>query len=237
LPWSRVVALQQEQEVCNTTIQTYGDKQAATLHWVSPKIYKNIRIENWRTIFDYGNQPNIRTWLIGLFQAENAALAITATELFCPDFDRAKTRTALEKTRFAWRFDARLIQGRTVIFDGAHNPQKMQALVDTLRVLYPAKNIVRYIAFKQGKDRQEMLTIMQTLSSNFVLWSFAGVQDMSFCNVSQKDIVNYLEWANVKYSQDPTEFFLNIQAHIPEDSVVVVTGSLYWLSKVYVIFS
>lgn len=56
-----------------------------------------------------------------------------------------------------------------MLLDGAHNPQKMQALVDTLRVLYPDKNIVRYAAFKQGKDREDMLDIMSGLSKKFVL--------------------------------------------------------------------
>jgi len=75
----------------------------------------------------------------------------------------------LEQVRFVGRVDIRSINNREVVLDGAHNPQKMQALVDTLRVLYPNKKIVRYTAFKQGKDRQEMLIIMQTLSSNFIL--------------------------------------------------------------------
>jgi len=40
----------------------------------------------------------------------------------------------------------------------------MQALVDTLKVLFPDKKIIRYTAFKQGKDQQEMLDVMQKLS-------------------------------------------------------------------------
>lgn len=234
LPESRVVALEQEDEVCNTAIHQDVERKSANLHLVSQWLrYGNIRIENRQTIFDYNDQKNIRLWLVGLFQAENAALAITATQLFCGNFDRAKTRTTLEKTRFIGRLDIRQLHNRTVVLDGAHNPQKMQALVDTLRVLYPNKKIIRYAAFKQGKDRQEMLDVMQTLSQNFVLWSFAGAQDMSFRSVSQEDILKYLDWIIVKSSKDPAEFFVHIETHIPEDSIVVVTGSLYWLSRIY----
>jgi dihydrofolate synthase/folylpolyglutamate synthase len=96
-------------------------------------------------------------------------LAIAATQLFCPHFDREKTRSILEKTRFIGRLDIRQLHNSTVVLDGAHNPQKMQALVDTLRVLYSDKKIIRYTAFKQGKDRQQMLDIMQTVSQDFVL--------------------------------------------------------------------
>jgi hypothetical protein len=45
----------------------------------------------------------------------------------------------------------------------------MQALIDSLCVMYPDKKIVWYTAFKQGKDREEMLDIMSNLSQKFVL--------------------------------------------------------------------
>ncbi|MBP7061276.1 hypothetical protein KA037_03970 [Patescibacteria group bacterium] len=37
-------------------------------------------------------QKDIRLGLVGLFQAENAALAISASQLFIDKFDRAKAR-------------------------------------------------------------------------------------------------------------------------------------------------
>ncbi len=231
---SKVVALEQEDEVCNLVIHHDVERKSANIHLVSQWLqYGNIRIENGKTIFDYTEQKDVHLSLVGLFQAENAALALTATQLFCLNFDREKARNWLEQVRFAWRCDIRSIGNRTVVFDGAHNPQKMQALVDTLRVLYPEKKIVRYAAFKQGKDRQEMLDVMQTLSQNFILWSFAGAQDMSFQSVSHNDITNYLPWIIIQSVVEPEDFFSTIEKNIPYDTIVVTTGSLYWLSRVY----
>lgn len=233
LPGSRVVALTQDEIICNQTIQNYGDKQEATIFWVSWQVFRNICMENGQTIFDYNDQKDIQLWLVGLFQAENTALAIAATQLFCDDFDRPKARQWLEQTRFLWRCDIRTIGGKTVVLDGAHNPQKMQALVDTIKALFPNKKIIRYAAFKQGKERQEMLQIMQTLSSAFILGSFAGEQDMSFQSVAQEDIENYIHWTTVRSISDPQEFFNNIETLISGDNIIVITGSLYWLSRVY----
>lgn len=170
-----------------------------------------------------------------MFQAENAALAITAAQVFCSDFDREKTRTGLEKTRFVGRIDIRSLHKRTIVLDGAHNPQKMQALVDTIRVLYPDRKIVRYAAFKQGKDWKEMLDIMQVLSQQFIIGSFAGAQDISFQSVAEDDIKNYLPSADIQSCPDPKEFFVDTKILIPEDTVVVLTGSLYRLGRVYAI--
>jgi dihydrofolate synthase / folylpolyglutamate synthase len=263
LRWSRVVALQQDNKICNKVIKKWVQEKEATMslllsswvEWNGTKdlgnhkdsslpdtigtgrsewqIYGNIRLEHSQTIFDYKDQKDIQLWLVGLFQAENAALALGATQLFCRDFDREKARQWLEQVRFVWRCDIRTIGDRTVVLDGAHNPQKMQALVDTLRVLYPNKKIIRYTAFKQGKDRQDMLDIMQVLSQEFVLWSFAWAQDMSFENVSQEDIRNYLSWISIQAIIDPQYFFATIESTIFSDAIVVVTGSLYWLSTVY----
>jgi len=233
LPWSRVVALVQDEEVCNTVIQQGENEKKASISRVSSQKYGNIRLENNQTIFDFDDQKDIHLWLVGLFQAENAALALQATQLFCADFDRAKARRWLEQARFVGRCDIRSISKRTVVFDGAHNPQKMQALVDTLKVLFPDKKIIRYTAFKEGKDRQEMLAVMQTLSSDFVLGAFAGVQDMSFQSVLHKNIENYLGAATIKSIPDPEDFFGNIETLVPDDTIVVVTGSLYWLARVY----
>ena len=251
LPWSRVVALGQDEDECNDVVKKWIDEKWAIVsrildsslcsQWqdLYPWFYSqwhmfwNIRLQNGYTIFDYDDQRDIRLWLVWLFQAENAALAIAAAQLFCTDFDPEKTRVWLEQVRFVGRVDIRSINNREVVLDGAHNPQKMQALVDTLHVLYPNKKIVRYTAFKQGKDRQEMLIIMQTLSSNFILWSFAGAQDMSFQSIENSIIRDYLPTLLMQECSDPEVFLHAMEKYTWEDSIVVITGSLYWLSRVY----
>ncbi len=238
LPGSRVVALHQSEDVCNQVIMQGAEERWAELCWITEHDYTHVRIEDGETVFDYVDendemQKNIRLALVWLFQAENAALAISASQLFIDNFDRTKARAGLLQSWFVGRCDVRTIGWKTVVLDGAHNPQKMQALVDTLRVLYPGKNVVRYSAFKQWKDREEMLGIMSDLSQKFVLWSFAGAQDMSFHNVDIEQVTNYLSTASVEECLDPTEFFRAMEKYVGEDEVVVITGSLYWLSRVY----
>lgn len=244
LPGSRVVALHQSEDVCNDVIEQWVKDREAILHWVldpgsSPgwqvgwHMFGNVRLENRQTVFDYDAEKDICLALVWLFQAENAALAIATTQLFLPDFDRAKARQGLLQLGFVWRCDVRILWWKTVVLDGAHNPQKMQALVDTLRVLYPIKKIVWYTAFKQGKDREEMLDVMCNLSQKFVLWSFAWSQDIPFENIDLHAIVAYLSDAQIQECPDPCDFLRAMERYVWEDAVVVITGSLYWLSRVY----
>lgn len=238
LPGSRVVALHQSEDICNQVIMQWAEEQWAELCWITEHDYTHVRIESGQTVFDYVDengeiQKDIHLALVGLFQAENAALAITASQLFVDTFDRAKARDWLLQPWFVWRCDVRGIGWRTVVLDGAHNPQKMQALIDSLCVMYPDKKIVWYTAFKQGKDREEMLDIMSNLSQKFVLWSFAGAQDMSFHNVDIKHVKNYLSNASLEECLDPVDFFRAMERYVWKDEVIVITGSLYWLSRVY----
>lgn len=238
LPGSRVVALHQHEDVCNQVIMQGAEAKWAELCWITEHDYTDVRIEYGQTVFDYIDendevQKDIRLALAWLFQAENAALAISASQLFIDTFDRVKAREGLSQGWFVWRCDVRIMWWRTVVLDGAHNPQKMQALVDTLRVMYPQKNIVRYTAFKQWKDREEMLDIMSSLSQKFVLWSFAGAQDMSFHNIDIENVKHYLSQSALEECLDPADFFRAMEKYVWEDEIVVITGSLYWLSRVY----
>lgn len=56
---------------------------------------------------------------------------------------------------------------------------------------------------------------------------------MSFHNVDIEQVTNYLSTASVEECLDPTEFFRAMEKYVGEDEVVVITGSLYWLSRVY----
>lgn len=245
LPWSCVVALDQEEKVCNQIIQQGVEKQWAHLHTVYHGLqYANIRIDQSQTVFDYTDLhgttiSDIALALLWSFQPENAALALTATQLFVSqqggDFDRDKTKKALLIPWFAGRYDVRIVGWKTIILDGAHNPQKMHALVETLQTTYPQKNIVWYVAFKQGKHREEMLDIMTRFSQKFILWSFNDTQDIPLYSVDTTFVSDYLvsHGATVQSYISPEDFFQSLDHNISQDDIVVITWSLYRLSRVY----
>lgn len=94
------MALHQHEDICNQVIVQGASAQAAELCWITERDYTHIRLEDAKTVFDYMDengeiQKDIGLALIGLFQAENAALAISASQLFLDDIDRVKTRQGL----------------------------------------------------------------------------------------------------------------------------------------------
>jgi dihydrofolate synthase/folylpolyglutamate synthase len=80
--------------------------------------------------------------LTGRHQAGNAYLALRAVAALAArdgwTLDRAAVAEGLRGVRLPGRFERRMLPGgRPVVLDGAHNPLKLTALVDTLHQLHP----------------------------------------------------------------------------------------------------
>ncbi|MFA6532470.1 MAG: Mur ligase family protein [Patescibacteria group bacterium] len=168
--------------------------------------------------------------LIGDYQKENAALALATVNYLSQrdgfKLDKEKIIKVFETASFPGRFDIKKINKKKVIFDGAHNPQKMKAFIDSLIKKFPNKKFNFLIAFKKGKDYQDMLRIIIPWADSVVLTSFS---------TKDQDMINE--------SVDPAEIKLNAKI-IPDlkkawkyildkKEPIVVTGSLYLIGEIF----
>lgn len=115
----------------------------------------------------------------GLFQEQNAALAIAAVKKLEKQrffVSHEVIKKILHEATFAGRLEIVRKDPLTIV-DGAHNPAKMQALVGSLKVLFPKKKFISIIAFKKGKDIKAMLQELLPITSKFVLTRFHSATD------------------------------------------------------------
>ncbi len=105
--------------------------------------------------------------LAGAYQAENVLLALRLAELLGPSWpvDEAAVRDGLRRARVPGRFDRR---GRW-IFDVAHNPDGVRALVAALRTAAPPRPLVAVVAVLRDKAWQEMLEVLGAVVDGLVL--------------------------------------------------------------------
>ena len=124
------------------------------------------------TEFDFLPWEGLTVSLAGRYQAENAALALTALERL-----RAKgwkipgeaIRQGLAAVRWPGRFE---VLGRDPVFlvDGAHNAHGMRATVESLRFFFPENKLVFLLGILADKDAAEMLDLLAPLAEKvFVL--------------------------------------------------------------------
>ncbi len=113
------------------------------------------------------NRPNLH----GKFQFINAATAITTVDILAHQHGFELTEQAIEQAFnnlvYAGRFE--VIQERpTVILDGAHNPAKMRAFVESVQQAYPNRRATIMIGKLATKDGREMLEALRPIAARFV---------------------------------------------------------------------
>jgi dihydrofolate synthase/folylpolyglutamate synthase len=175
------------------------------------------------------------------YQVENSALALAVVKILSVkygfDLNIETIRKAIYEFRFAGRMEIIKKGYKTLILDGAHNPQKMKSFINSLNKAFPGEKFTFLIAFKQRKDFSKMLKMIIPMASNFVFTSFiVKYEDMIQLSEPPKDMVNALEklnFRNYKVILNPEAALKKV---LQESDKIVVTSSLYLLSRLYPCF-
>ena len=122
--------------------------------------------------------------------------------------------------------------GKTIILDGAHNPQKAEALAASLAQKYSGQKFALGLAIKEDKDYQATLGILLPLATKVIATKLMGSQDILFNSVATEKIADVCEKYSLPfgYKEDHQEF-LNALLDQP-DEFVLITGSLYLVSSI-----
>ena len=218
---SQVVSIKQSKEVGKIIEEVVKKKKS--------KLYlSNDRLQN-----------NIQLSLIGDYQKENASLALKTVELIALrdgfKVDEEKVRQVFATAHFPGRFDIKRIKGKTVVLDGAHNPLKMDSFTRALKLKYPGKKFHFLIAFKKGKDYQNMLCDLVPLASKITVTSFfVDNQDLIHLSEKPETIEKNLKKIGLRDYQiisQPEEAFKSVLE--AKENIIVITGSLYLLGEIY----
>lgn len=96
----------------------------------------------------------------GTFNAINAAVAVKAAEVLNKKYAVPITEEHIRSALESWTLPGRMEtvqQNPQVILDSAHNPQKMRALVDTIKAVFPNKAITVVTGMLAFKDVDAIL--------------------------------------------------------------------------------
>ncbi|MBR6400863.1 MAG: bifunctional folylpolyglutamate synthase/dihydrofolate synthase [Firmicutes bacterium] len=169
--------------------------------------------------FDYKKHKGLKISLAGGYQYQNAALA---AEVFDSLYDDdAAVREGLANTVWEGRFQV-IAGSPTFIFDGAHNPQGVQALVKSLEKY---KNIVYICGIFADKDYKQMVKTAAPLAEKVFTVTPPSPRGLD---------ADILKREFLKYTPDVTAMPLEqaiAAAREMKDSVVAVFGSLSFLGR------
>lgn len=189
-----------------------------------------------------GTFPDLHLALLGPHQVMNAALAVAASWTLRPHgfsiSDRA-VRTALSTVTVPGRFEV-VNTKPLVIVDGAHNPDKIRALVRAVRSLFPKRRFVIVFAAKRDKNARSMMRALIPISERFILTTFFRNTDvgkgLSFDTSKLKLVlVRDLHFPNVICEPDSHRAIREALRVVKNtsDTGMLVTGSLYLVGEVH----
>ena len=171
------------------------------------------------------------------FQQRNWTLAYCAVEKrLALDEKPSLPKEVLEKSvhiTIPGRLEKRNVNGVNIIFDVAHNPQKIRALINSLRKLYPNKRPVFVVAFGQNKHSSlaESLAIIDNLAQLAYATTFSANYGKNHRNIPPEIIRHVMKSAvEVEYNTDKA-LAKAIKKARQLDTYVVVAGSFYLVSE------
>lgn len=171
------------------------------------------------------------------FQQRNWTLAYCAVEKQLElDKKPSLPKEILEKSvhiAIPGRLEKRNVDGVNIIFDVAHNPQKIRAPVDSLRKLYPDKKPIFVVAFGQNKQSSiaESLAIIDNLAQLAYATTFSANYGKNHRNVPPETIQRLMK-STVEIEHNPHKALEKaIKKARQLDTYVVVAGSFYLVSE------
>ncbi len=121
-------------------------------------------------VFDYRNRPELRIQLLGNYQMENAMAVLDIIDCLQRrgfSISENAIRTGLARAVWPGRFEL-LSRNPLLIVDGAHNPNGVEALVDTIRAYFPDQKINFVMGVMKDKDYHTMLRLIAPYAARFI---------------------------------------------------------------------
>ncbi|MGV4319432.1 bifunctional folylpolyglutamate synthase/dihydrofolate synthase [Bacillus mojavensis] len=173
---------------------------------------------------------DIRTSLIGTHQRQNAALSILAAEWLnrenIAEISDAAIRIGLVKA--AWPGRLELVQEHPPVYlDGAHNEEGIDKLTETMKQRFPDSDICVVFSALKDKPYHDMIKKLETIAHSIHFASF----DFPRASLA-KDLYDTSEIGSKSWSEDPEQVIKLIESKKGSNDIVLITGSLYFISDI-----
>ncbi len=174
--------------------------------------------------------------LIGAHQSRNAAVVLTTVEVLRKrgwKIPPESVQQGLATVMWPARLEV-LWKAPRFILDGGHNPQCAEALVESIKELFPREKVTFLLGVLADKDYDAVLRLVMPLAERFVC--VAPLSDRALSAEELRDyIVNHLpvEATACDSVEEGISQALNCAG---EDGIVVAFGSLYMAGAVRTLF-
>ena len=123
-------------------------------------------------------------------------------------------------------------RGKTLVMDGAHNEQKMQAFVSSFQQRFPGIRPAVLVALKTGKEYQAVSPILSQLTDTIIVTTFDTSQDLPALSMDTEVFASSLMEAGIQSVTIVPDHRLAYDTLMQtQQDTCVITGSFYLLSQ------
>ncbi len=226
-----------QSEVINAVIENCTKNVKAQLYFV--KEGKDFSKEPFSFTHNKGKLQDLRLNLLGDFQRINAAMALKTlwylAERDSFSLSEEKIRDVFASISIPGRFDRITYKGKTIILDGAHNVQKMEAFLEGLQSEYGQRKFHFLVSFKEGKEIREMVKRIVPVAQSITLTNFFDdTIDFISRSIDPSQLADIVRSEGLQDVTVVDNSEQNMEKIIEETKdILVITGSFYLLSDIY----
>ncbi len=165
---------------------------------------------------------------IARYQVNNCGLALTALGVLGVQLEDTKTRTALSCTQWSGRME---LIGDDVYIDGAHNPEGIKSLVETVKYMNKSYKIVLF-SVVNDKDYTEMIKQLcsSELIDEYIITSINSKRKLDMDVIKQ---TFYENGRMVTVIEDiKSAFQYAVEQKKAMDAALICSGSLYLVGEI-----
>lgn len=114
-----------------------------------------------------------------------------------------------------------------VILDGAHNPEGVLSLVQTIEEHFPNKEDISSLQYLRDKELKPMLKTLASIESKIYFTQFDSPRI-----TEAEEFLSIYPIPNAKVNSNWRELIENVYMTLTRDEVLIISGSLYFISEV-----
>ena len=197
----------------------------AGLHPDAERVAEAVAAERGARIVRSGPEPDVAVGALGAFQRRNFALARAAAEAYLGELDPAAVAQAAAQVRVPGRLQVVDTEPLTLV-DGAHNPDGMQALAESLPEIVAGHGlVVAVVSILDDKDAAGMLAALLPACDQLVLTSSQNPRALP--PPTLQSLAGQLHGPPSEIVRDPHAALRRARELAGACGAVICTGSIY----------
>ncbi len=173
-----------------------------------------------------------------LFQQRNLQLALQAASFIISRDNKKLTTDGIQRAAsisIPARMEVVAYHDKTLILDGSHNEQKINALVDAVLEQFPHMPITLLVSFGQNKQEsaEASLALLRKLSATIIVTDFGVGQEGIGAAIDPQLLARYAKnagFTTIITEPDPANAFKQLEGDTAP--IGLITGSFYLLNPV-----